>query len=178
MSHVDFHTTLGELYDNAVSRYESGQRGASTFFTDGELAFLASIGHTAQEVYDFAEDRVKYGAPDRETFLMVAALRRFYFLNVQRGQRSNRIVDTPDLPAKTESAQGIEWLPRIIEKARAKLRGEMSDDLMFLCGGDRAFFARTDIHPSEFLLVVMQHFEDTEAIIDFVVKRSKASGHS
>lgn len=178
MSHYIFQETLKSLWEKAVDLYEAGNRESGSYFDSHERAFLASIGHSAREVYDFAEDKVKYGEPDFETFLLVAAQRRDYFLNVMHGKPGDKVVDTGDLPAKKDSVRGIEWLPRLMPKARAKLRGEMSDDLMFLCGGDRGFFRTHDIHPAEFLQFVASHFEDDEAIIDFVARRSKASGHS
>ena len=91
-----------------------------------------------------------------------------------RGTSSDVVVDTGDLPPKMDAVRGIEWLPRLMPKARAKLRGEMSDDLMYCCGGDRKFFKTHNIHPAEFLAFVMEHFEDDEAIIDFVAARSEA----
>jgi len=177
-SHYTYHETLRTIWQKAVSLYEAGQRGAATYFDAEESAFLASIGHTAQEVYDFAEDYASHREPDCETFLMLAMLRRQYFLHVMNGQPGEKVVDTGDLPPKTASVRGIEWLPRIIPKAKAKLRGEMSDDLMYTCGGDRGFFKRHDIHPAEFLAFVMAHFDDDEAVIDFVVSRSKTSGQN
>ena len=167
-----FQQTLKPIWEKAVKLYGEENRDSSTYFNEQESAFLDSIGHTAQEVYDFAEDFNKSGEPDFETFLQLATLRRFYFLHVMKGEKSDRIVDTGDLPDKELSVRDIEWLPRIIPKAKAKLRGEMSDDLMFGCGGDRKFFKRHDIHPADFLAFVMQNFEDDEAVIDFVVSRS------
>jgi hypothetical protein len=174
MSNHEYHNQLKTIWEKAVSLYESGQRGSATFFTPEELEFLGSIGHTAQEVYDFAEDRNKYGEPDFETFLLIASLRRYYFIHAMDKHPGDKVVDTGDLPPKKDAVRGIEWLPRLIEKARAKLRGEMSDDLMYLCGGDREFFKTHDMHPAEFLQFVMNNFEDDEAIIDFVVRNSKA----
>lgn len=173
----NFHLPLKAIWEKAVRLYEAENRDSSTYFSPEEMAFLSSIGHTAQEVYDFAEDAVKYGEPDFETFLMLALLRRQYFLHVMKGEPGDKVVDTGDLPPKTEAVRGIEWLPRIIGKARAKLRGEMSDDLMYGCGGDRRFFKDHDIHPAEFLAFVMTHFDDDEAIIDFVASRSKMAAH-
>ena len=178
MSNYDYQQTLRAIWEKAVTLYEAGNRESGTYFDADEAAFLASIGHSAQEVYDFAEDRVNYGEPDCETFLLVAALRRHYFLNVMKGVKSDVIVDTGDLPPKTDAIRDIEWLPRLMPKARAKLRGEMSDDLMYGCGGDRKFFKLHDIHPAEFLAFVMDHFEDDEAIIDFVAARSEAVASS
>lgn len=172
-NHYGYQSQLKAIWTKAVDLYEAGNRDSSTYFNGEESDFLGSIGHTAQEVYDFAEDWVKSGEPDLETFLLIAAQRRDFFLQEMKGQNSTTVVDTPDLPPKTDSVRGIEWLPRIIPKARAKLRGEMSDDLMYCCGGDRRFFKQHQIHPAEFLSFVRTHFNDDEAIIDFVVGRSK-----
>ena len=177
-NHYDYQQTLRAIWENAVHRYEKGDRDSSTYFDADESAFLESIGHSAQEVFDFAEDRVKYGDPDFETFLMIAMLRRQYFLHTMKGEKSDVVVDTGDLPPKNEAVKGIEWLPRIIAKARAKLRGEMSDDLMYGCGGDREFCKANNLHLSEFLDFVMENLDNDEAIIDFVVGRSKTAGHS
>ena len=173
-----FQVPLKEIWVKAVKLYQEGNRESGSYFNEKETAFLDSIGHTAQEVYDFAEDFVRGGEPDFETFLLVASLRRFYFLHVMKGQKSDVVVDTGDLPAKDLSVAGIDWLPRIIPKARAKLRGEMSDDLMYGCGGDRKFFKANNLHPAEFLMVVMQNFDNDEAIIDFVASGSKTAAHS
>ena len=176
--HTSFQSELKAIWNKATAQYAEGQRDSSTYFDAAETAFLAGIGHSAQEVYDFAEDWVKAGEPDFETFLLIAAQRRHYFLNRMNGAASATIVDTGDLPPKTDGVEGIEWLPRIIPKARAKLRGEMSPDLMYGCGGDRRFFKEHQIHPAEFLAVVADHFDDDKAIIDFVVRRSKTAARS
>ena len=76
MSNYDYHKSLKSIWEKAVTLYEAGNRESGTYFDADEKAFLASIGHTAQEVFDFAEDYVNYGDPDCETFLLVAALRR------------------------------------------------------------------------------------------------------
>ena len=77
-----------------------------------------------------------------------------------------------EMPAKTDAVKGIEWLPRIIPKA--KLRGELPDSLMYCCSGDRRFFSDHDIHPAEFLSLVWRNEKNAAAIIDWVVKRTKA----
>jgi hypothetical protein len=63
-------------------------------------------------------------------------------LSVQKAQRSTRVIDMDKLPPKSAKLDGIEWLPRIIEKARAKLRGEMPPDLMYDCAVTRSFSRR------------------------------------
>ena len=60
------------------------------------------------------------------------------------------------------------WLPRIIAKAQAKLRGEMSSDIMFGCGGDRAFLRKVGIDPAQFLRVVWNAGDDLEHIVEYV----------
>ena len=175
MSTYDYQITLKKIWEKAVALYQDGKRGSGTYFNRNEKAFLKAIGHSAQEVYDFAEDFNNYGEPDFETFLMIADLRFHYFTEVMRGQNGTKVVDTGDLPPKTDKVRRIVWLPRLIEKARAKLRGEMSDDLMYCCGGDRNFFKKHDIHPAEFLAFVSKHFDEDEAIIDFVQRRSKTA---
>ena len=57
---------------------------------------------------------------------------------------------------------------RIIEKARAKLRGEMPDELMFCCGGDRAFLRKIDLHPADFLREVWAAGDDTQRVVRYV----------
>ncbi|MEX0330348.1 MAG: DUF5069 domain-containing protein [Puniceicoccaceae bacterium] len=178
MNNYEFQKNLKTIWEKAVTLYEAGNRESGTYFDADELEFLKANGHTAREVFDFAEDQVNHGEPDFETFLLIAALRRHYHLHVMKEGVSEVVVDTGDLPPKTDAVRGIEWLPRLMPKARAKLRGEMSDDLMYCCGGDRKFFKTHNIHPAEFLAFVMDHFDDDEAIIDFVASRSEAVVHS
>ena len=77
------------------------------------------------------------------------------------------------MPPKDAAIEGIEWLPRIIPKTKAKLRGELPESLMYCCGGDRRFFRAHDIHPAEFLSLVWRHENDDAAIVAWVVRRSE-----
>lgn len=173
MEHYDFHKEFRALYDKALKQYAAGKREASALFSKHELTFLISIGSRAQDLYDYAEDASNYGEPDFETALLVQAVRRSYFQLVQKGEPSKVVVDEAALPTKTESVRGIEWLPRLIPKARAKLRGELPATLMYGCGGDRRFFKQHDIHPAEFLQVVWQAGDNDKAIVDWVARRAK-----
>ena len=139
------------LHAHAVSLYREGRRGADSFFDPAQTAELAAIGHTAQEAYDFAEDAVKYGEPSVDAALLIAAARRDYFRLVQGGKRTGQEIDMDALPPKAEPLDGIPWLPRLIAKAQAKLRGEMPADLMYGCGGDRNFFREWKIDGADFL---------------------------
>jgi len=159
-----------EVFDAGLDAYRSGQRDASIMFGKGRREFLDAIGATPQEVFDLVEDTFLAGEPGVETSLLLAAVRREYFLSVQKGKRSSRVIDMEKLPPKNEQLGGIEWLPRIIEKARAKLRGEMPPELMYDCGGDRAFLCEHGIHAADFLREVWATGDDTARLLDFVRK--------
>lgn len=172
MSHYDYTRQLTAIWEKAVQLYNKGQRGSSTYFEPLETEFLAGIGVTAQEVYDYAEDYSAGGEPDFATFAAVHDIRRAYFLEVQKGQASGKVLDPATLPAKDSQVEGITWLPRIIPKAKAKLHGELHPDIMYGCGGDRRFLRENNVHPAEFLRVVWQHEHDDAAIIAWVKARS------
>jgi len=177
MKHYEFQKTFHELYDKAVGLYAKGQRGADTFFTTEEQAFLSANGLTPQHLYDYAEDHNNYGEPGYDLALGIEFVRRNYFLLSQHGKPSGVVLDETKMPAKTESIGGIEWLPRIIPKARAKLRGELPASLMYCCGGDRKFFKTNDINPVEFLDVVRQNEKNDAAIVNWVSDRSAVRPH-
>ncbi|HZP59722.1 MAG TPA: DUF5069 domain-containing protein [Opitutaceae bacterium] len=172
MKHYDFVQKFRQLYDKAVGLYAKGQRGSETFFTAEEKAWLAANGLTPQYFYDYAEDENNSGEPGYDNALAIEFIRRSYFLERQDGRPSTAMLEESELPGKTESVRGIEWLPRIIPKAKAKLRGELPVSLMFCCGGDRKFFKAHDIMPAEFLNLVWRYEKDDTAIVDWVVARS------
>jgi hypothetical protein len=175
MSHYNFAADFKTIYDQAVSRYAFGVDGAHSVVTPEELAFLSANGITAQHMYDYAEDHNNDdGEPGFERALAIEIVRRDYFLNVQRGVASTHVLDGSTLPAKSATLRGIEWLPRIIPKAKAKLRGELPPSLMYCCGGDRKFLKEHDIFPAEFLNLVWRHDNDEESIASWVVSRSKS----
>ncbi len=174
MKHYTFADQFRALYDKAVRLYAAGQRGADTFFDATERAWLAANGLRAQDFYDYAEDQLAGGEPGYDRALAMETVRRDYFLNAQGGRPSGRVLDESTLPPKDAAVEGISWLPRIIPKTTAKLRGELPPSLMFSCGGDRRFFKEHDIHPAEFLALVWRHENDDAAIIRWVVARSRA----
>lgn len=61
---------------------------------------LATIGLKPINVFDYIEDYVNRGEPDWETFLLVAAARRDYFLHEQNGEWSQEMLDSSELPPK------------------------------------------------------------------------------
>jgi hypothetical protein len=176
MKHYDFSKTFRALYDKAVTLYATGKRGAESYFAAEETTFLKAHGIAAQHLYDYAEDHNSYeGEPGFEIALGIESVRRDYFLNVQGGKPSATVLDEATLPGKAEAVRGIEWLPRIIPKVKAKLRGELPASLMYCCGGDRKFLKAHDILPAEFLALVWRNLDNDAAIIDWVVKRSAAT---
>ncbi len=173
-AHFDFPAKFRELYKKSYKLYQDGQRGADTFFIADETAWLAANGITAQHLYDYAEDDVVDGAPGFGNALTIETVRRDFFLSVQNRVPSETVLDPTSLPAKSEEIDGIRWLPRIIPKAKAKLRGEMPPSMMYSCGGDRSFFLTNDIMPAEFLHLVSRNLEDDGAIIAWVKARIAA----
>lgn len=171
MNSYDWPLEFKKAYLAATQRYQSGERSPAKLFSKNELNFLASIGCTAQELFDFIDDKARYDEPDYETTLLITAVRRDYLMLEQNGVHSSKQISMDDLPAKTDAVDGIEWLPRLIEKARAKLRGEMPPDLMYGCGGDRPFLRSVNVEPSEFLRLVWQAGNDNRKIIDYVKQR-------
>lgn len=173
MKHYDFPNRFAGVYDKAVDLYAAGRRGADSYFTPDEKAWLAANGLTPQHMYDYAEDQNNHSEPGYDHALTIELVRRMYFLKVQGGKPSGRILDEASLPPKTDKVAGIEWLPRIVPKAKAKLRGELPASLMYCCGGDRRFFKTHDIMPAEFLTVIWQNEADDQKTIDWVVERSR-----
>ena len=174
MDHYEWADLFRECYVKAVAEYRGGNRQPATFFDAAESAFLTGIGCTPQELYDFAEDWCGAQEPSFGTVLLITAVRRDYFLTIQHGQPTGRMITMADLPAKDAALGGFIWLPRQIAKARAKLAGEMPPELMYGCGGDRAFFKRVKCHPADFLRVVWSARDDDEKIIAYI--RRCASG--
>lgn len=170
MSNYSWEQTFRELFDRCARAYQAGKTDFAAWFSERDRAFLMSIGYREREFFDFVEDHCNAdgGEPTAETALLVAAVRRDYLNTIQQGATSDKIVATASLPAKTAAMDGIGWLPRIIAKARAKLRGEMDPDIMFGCGGDRAFLSQHDIHPADFLRAVWAAGDDDAKILAFV----------
>lgn len=172
MKHYEFQKNFRALYEKAVDLYAKGQRDPASFFTPEEKTYLAENGLTTQNIFDYAEDHNKYGEPGIDLALGIETIRRDYFLLEQQGLASSTVLDETKLPAKTDSIRGIEWLPRIIPKAKAKLRGELPASLMYCCGGDRKFLKAHDINPVEFLSIIRKNEKNDSAVIEWVARRS------
>jgi predicted dehydrogenase len=163
---------FSKLFQAAVEKYRQGHEKAAGLVDDKGRKFLASIGHTEQEFFDFVEDFARGGEPTLETALNIASVRRDYFLKEQNGIPSKHLVSMDDLPSKDAEIDGIGWLPRLIPKAEAKLRGEMPPDLMYGCGGDRKFFRTQKIDPADFLRKAWEAGGDHGKIVAWVKTQS------
>ncbi|MCX6877323.1 MAG: DUF5069 domain-containing protein [Verrucomicrobia bacterium] len=140
------------LFDSCCATYRRGIRDFQHLYSGEDLAFLATIGYQAREFFDFVEDFCDDGTPTPSTALLVAAARRDFFLTVQHGVTSQQVLTRDALPSFGHTLAGVPYLPRILAKARAKLRGELDPDLMFCCGGDRNFLSKHgSIPPADFL---------------------------
>jgi hypothetical protein len=163
---------FSKLFQNAVTKYREGHQKAEGIVDEKGRTFLASIGHTVQELFDFVEDFAKAGEPTLETALKIASVRRDYFLQKQNGNPSPHRISMDALPSKDAAIDGIVWLPRLIPKAEAKLRGEMPPDLMYGCGGDRKFFKTHKLGAAEFLRKVWEAGGNQAEIVAWVKAKS------
>ena len=160
-----WHQRFRELYDKALVKYRNEHRQLESFFTPREVGVLRSFGAKPMELFDYAEDSSDL---DPETALLITAVRRDYFLVEQEGEWSEKTLKVEELPAKDAQLGGIVWLPRIIEKAKGRLRGELPNELMYCCGGDRRFFRTHDLHPADFLRYVWAAKGNQDKILAYV----------
>jgi hypothetical protein len=172
----DWTHKLRGIYDGASDRYRKGWRGAEKFFSPEETAFLASVGLKPINVYDYVEDFANSGEPDWDTFLLVAAARRDFFLYKQHREPAVREIQESELPARDAELDGFPWLPRIIVKARNFLEGSLCRDIMYGCGGDRRFLKNHGVHPADFLRVVWAAEGDDAKVAAFVRQSADALG--
>lgn len=160
------------LFDSCCATYRAGERNPEHFYSGADLAFLSTIGYRTREFFDFVEDHCDDGVPSASTAMLVAAARRDYFLTIQHGVTSHRTLSVDLLPTFGEVLDGFVYLPRILAKARAKLRGELDPDIMFCCGGDRKFLrTHGEIHPADFLRRVWSAADDDHKLAAWVKSR-------
>jgi hypothetical protein len=164
---MTWNDTFLALFDRCTSLYQNGNHHFETYYSPEDLAFLASIGYKKREFFDFVEDFCEDGAPSPSTALLIAAVRRDYLLAHPESANPARLLTRDDIPTFGDTLNGIHYLPRILAKARAKLRGELDPDLMFACGGDRKFLlSHGNIHPADFLRQVWAAGNNDHSIAD------------
>jgi hypothetical protein len=169
----DWEQSFTTLFQAAVEKYRHGHPQAQGLLDEPGNRFLASIGYSEQEFFDFVEDFARGGEPTLETALNIAAVRRDYFLQEQGGKPSSHRIAMEKLPSKDAEVEGIGWLPRLIPKAEAKLRGEMPPDLMYGCGGDRKFFRTHQVDPADFLRKVWSSKGNQAEIVTWIKSKNK-----
>ncbi len=162
--------TFLALFQRCSLAYANGNTDFTSYYSPEDLQFLASIGCQPREFFDFIEDYGDSGVPTPSTALLIAAVRRDYFLVVQEGVASTAEKLTRDeLPTFGDELDGIVYLPRILAKAKAKLRGELDPDLMYGCGGDRNFLTKNgNLHPADFLRRVWAAGDDTSKLVKWI----------
>lgn len=162
--------TFLELFSRCCERYRSGQTDYTLYYNGDDLEFLRGIGCQRREFFDFVEDYCDEGRPSPGTALLIAAVRRDFFIVKQDAVWSEADkLNVETIPSFGEELEGMAYLPRILAKARAKLRGELDPDLMFGCGGDRNFLRKHgEIHPADFLRQVWAADTDDLALARWV----------
>tara|TARA_R110002096_G_scaffold19639_17_gene65401 strand:+ start:3908 stop:4432 length:525 start_codon:yes stop_codon:yes gene_type:complete len=168
MSNYQWDTTFADLFDRCLTRYRSGDEDFTNYYSEQDLTFLTAIGYKPREFFDFVEDFGDGGEPTLTTAIMIASVRRDYLRHLMAGKLSAHEITPDELPGKQEELDGIVWLPRIIMKARGKLRGELDPNIMFSCGGDRHFLQTHDIAAADFLRAVWSAGDDDVKILKFV----------
>jgi hypothetical protein len=166
---MHWNDTFTALFERCVEAHRDGGFDYETGYSEEDLSFLAEIGHKKRELFDFVEDFLDGADLCASTALLVAAVRRDYLLVEQGGNTSEKEINREDLPSREEEFEGIKYLPRILVKARAKLRGELDPDTMFSCGGDRNFLAKNGkIHPADFLRRVWAAGDDDSKVAAWI----------
>ena len=90
---------FNELFNRCFSAYVNGNSDFMSYYTPNDREFLASIGYKPRELFDFVEDLADEGLPAKSTALLVAAVRRDYFLTIQSGKTSPRAISRSDVPS-------------------------------------------------------------------------------
>jgi hypothetical protein len=173
MSEADWKHQLRGVHSRGISSWKAGCRSPGVLFSPADREFLNSIGCSVQEMFDFVEDLAEYGEPDFETVCGVQELRRDYLKTVMEGRLSGYAASMDGLPRKSDALEGIAWLPRLIVKARLKLRGELPPELMYGCGGDRPFVRRMGTTLPGFLKLVWECGDDDKAVVEALKASAK-----
>ena len=120
-----------EVFDAGVQRRKKGCNEPVAMFESAELAFMDSIGCTAQEMFDFCDDYVGWDDVIYEHIEALQAVRYEHFAEELDNQPARHRMEMDEFPPKDAEVEGVAWLPRLIVKARAKLAGQLPADLMY-----------------------------------------------
>lgn len=167
------------LFREAVERYLlNPQTPAERFYLPEEQDFLKAIGYQPAEMHGYVREYAEKGAPSPSTSLLIAAVRRHYFLNAMRGISGNaKPITASDLPAETDEFQEIAYLPRIIRKAEAKLFGILAPDIMYGDEKDREFLrTHGGFHLADFLQLAAAARSDRQKLVSAVLNAMRSHG--
>lgn len=170
----DFARKLYDLWKKSIAAYEKENMG--DLFSQAETGFLEANAMTPQDLYDYAEDFVKSGEPDFVTVLLIQEVCRDYLHEERGGVVSTKKLSADALPKRSQKKRGVVGLARVLEKARAKLHGELLSDLMYSCPSDRAFLKESNIHPAELLRAIWFYEKNTDqkdGLIKWILHRRK-----
>ena len=94
---------------------------------------MMAVAATGQPHYQaiFQPIPIGFTHVDYDDVEAIQSVRLDFFKDHLKGQPASRPTSMDDFPAKAAEVDGIPWLPRLITKARAKLRGELPADLMY-----------------------------------------------
>ncbi len=151
------------LYERVHVAMARGERALPALFNEADRVFLGSIGSKPIEVFDAVDDWIRHGEPSFEEVLEIHRMRRDYFLGTQGGRVET---ETPagEFRAKDAQLGGIAWLPRAVDKARAKLQGKLPDDFFYPCSGDRRFLKEIGFKAVDFFRLVREAKDDDEIL--------------
>ena len=165
------------LFREAVERYLlNPQIPADRFYLPEEQSFLSTIGYQPAEMHGYVREYAEKGAPSLSTALLIAAVRRNYFLNAMRGISGNaKPITSADLPPETDEFQEIAYLPRIIRKAEAKLYGTLAADIMYGDEKDREFLrTHGGFHLADFLQLAAAARSDRQKLVSAVLNAMRS----
>ena len=135
---------------------------ARTTASVGEALVAGAIFTIPAFVISGAWDTLHYW--ESTAIMMIGGILGVLFVIVLR----RTLVVEADLPLREAELEGIAWLPRILVKARAKLRGELHPDIMYCCGGDFAFLRGQDVAPADFLRVIWASGGDDAKVLAYL----------
>ncbi len=159
------------LFRETVERYHlRPQTPTELFFLPEELEFLEGIGYSAAEMHGYVREYATQGEPSPTTVLLIAAVRRSFFLTQLRGISAAQIVPARELPPESETYQDIPYLPRLIRKATLKLHGTLDPHELYANEKDRQFLREHgEIHPADFLYLTWFSHGELQKIVQHVV---------
>ena len=156
--------SLAAIHQEASRIYDLGTRSPAAIISAESMAWILGYGLSRQFVFDCVDDLARYGEPCLEDFIAMALQRAAWHAARPPGGVAPAILTEPELPPKSEAFAGIPWLPRIVRKARAFLEGNLCDEIMYGCAGDRAFLKKFGLTLPEFLALSQREDFDLASI--------------